>query len=270
MAEPIRIALAGAAGRMGRMITRAVAEADGFDLVAAADVPDSPLAGEDAGAINGLGDMGVAVSGSADALVEAKPDAIVDFTAAEASTAHAELAAGAGVPLVIGTTGHDRGQSARLEKAAAKTAIAWSANTSIGVTLLLGLVRQAAGALGDGWDIEIAETHHHHKVDAPSGTAIALGEAAARGRGVDLASAADHARHGITGAREAGRIGFSVMRGGDVVGEHSVVLFGEGERVELAHKATDRMIFARGALRAARWVAGRKPGLYSMEDVLAG
>ena len=270
MAKSIRIALPGASGRMGRMITRAIAATDGFGLAAASDLPDSPHVGEDAGTINGLDAVGVLVAGSADALIAAKPDVLVDFTAAEASTAHAELAAGAGIPVVVGTTGHDDAQAERLRRAAGKCAIAWCANTSAGVAMLAGLVRQAAEALGEDWDIEIAETHHRHKVDAPSGTALALGEAAAKGRGVDLDAVADHARHGITGPRGDGRIGFSVTRGGDIVGEHSVVLFGAGERLELTHKATDRMIYARGALRAARWLVGRKPGLYSMKDVLAG
>ena len=270
MAESIRIALPGASGRMGRMIVGAIAEADGVELVAASEHPNSGHVGEDVGTLNGMDSMGVAVSADAGALVDAKPDVIVDFTTTEASVAHAELAAEAGIPLVVGTTGHDRAQADRLRKAAERTAIVWCANTSAGIALLSDLVQQAAQALGEGWDIEIAETHHRDKVDAPSGTALALGEAAAKGRGVDLAKVSDHARHGNTGARGDGRIGFAVMRGGDNVGEHSVVLHGEGERVELTHRATDRMIFARGALRAARWAAGRKPGLYSMKDVLAG
>ena len=270
MSKPIRIALPGASGRMGRMVTRAVAGTEGFELAAASDLPGSPHIGEDAGTMNGLDALGVELADGPDALVAAGPDAIVDFTAAEASTVHAELAAGAGIPIVVGATGHDGAQAERLRKAAGKCAVAWCANTSAGVTMLLDLVEQAARALGDGWDIEIAEAHHRHKADAPSGTALALGGAAAKGRGVDLESVSDHARHGITGERGAGRIGFSVVRGGDVVGEHSVALLGQGERVELVHKATDRVIYARGALRAARWVAGRKPGLYSMKDVLAG
>ena len=270
MAKSIRIALPGASGRMGRMITRAIAGTDGFELAAASDLPDSPHIGEDAGAINGLDATGTPIADNADALIAARPDVVVDFTAAEASTVHAELAAAAGIPVVVGATGHDGAQADRLGKAAGKCPIAWCANTSAGIAMLADLVRQAAEALGDGWDIEIAEAHHRHKVDAPSGTALALGEAAARGRGVELAAVADHARHGITGPRADGRIGFSVTRGGDTVGEHSVVLFAAGERLELTHKATDRMIYARGALRAARWLVGRKPGLYSMKDVLAG
>ena len=270
MAKSIRIALPGASGRMGRMITRAVAETAGFELAAASDHPESPHIGKDAGTLGNLGELGVNIAGNADALVAASPDVIVDFTVAAASVGHAELAAGAGIPVLVGTTGHDDAQARRLREAAKNCAIAWCANTSVGVTVLADLVQGAARALGEDWDIEISEAHHRDKVDAPSGTALALGEAAARGRGVDLAAVADHARHGATGPRKAGGIGFSVVRGGDIVGEHSVALVGRGERVELSHRATDRMIFARGALTAARWLAGRGPGLYSMKDVLAG
>jgi len=270
MTEAIRIALPGASGRMGRMITRAIAKTKGFELVAASDHPSSPHLGSDTGILNGLGESGVVIADNPDALIAAKPDVIIDFTTAGASVIHADLAASAGLPMVIGTTGHDDDQVSRLRKASEKTAIVWCANTSVGVTMLADLVEQAGRALGDGWDIEIVETHHRHKIDAPSGTALALGEAAARGRGVNLAEVSDHARHGITGARDDGRIGFAVMRGGDVVGEHSVILYGEGERVELSHRATDRMIFARGALRAARWASARPKGLYSMKDVLKG
>lgn len=271
MTEPgIRVALPGASGRMGRMITRALAESDGIALVAATDHPQSPHLGADTGALGGLGENGVMIGADPAELIAAKPDVMIDFTTADASLVHARLAAEAGVPIVIGTTGHDEAQVAALREVAEKTAVIWCANTSVGVTMLADLVEQAARALGDGWDIEIVETHHRHKIDAPSGTALALGEAAAKGRGVTLAEAADTPRHGMTGERADGTIGFAVMRGGDVVGEHSVILYGAGERVELTHRATDRMIFGRGAVRAARWAAGRKPGLYSMKDVLAG
>lgn len=266
----IRVALPGAAGRMGRMITRAIAEAEGISLVAASDMPQSPHIGADTGQLNGLEESGVLIADTTDALIAAKPDVIIDFTIAAASTEHARMAGDAGIPIVIGTTGHNDDQAAGLKAASAKTAVVWCANTSVGVTMLTTLVEDAVRALGADWDIEIVETHHRHKVDAPSGTALALGEAAARGRDVALSDVADYARHGITGERKDGSIGFAVMRGGDVVGEHSVMLYGESERVEISHRAMDRMIFARGAVRAARWAAAAQPGLYSMKDVLRG
>lgn len=265
----IKIALPGASGRMGRMITTAMAETEGFRLVAASDHPSSPHIGADVGVLNGLGETGVMIADNPQVLVDAGADVMIDFTTAEASLAHAGLAAEAGLPIVIGTTGHDQDQTDALERAAASTTIVWCANTSVGVTLLTKIVEDAVRALGGGWDIEIVETHHRHKIDAPSGTALALGHAAARGRDVVLDDVAAWARHGITGERDDASIGFAVMRGGDVVGEHSVMLYGQSERIELTHRATDRMIFARGALRAARWAAEKgSPGLFTMHDVL--
>ena len=193
---------------------------------------------------------------------------VIDFTSPKASVLHAEMAAKSNTALVIGTTGLEATDEAVLESAAAKAAIIYCANTSVGVTLLGKIVEQVAAALVDGWDIEILETHHHHKVDAPSGTALALGRAAAKGRNVALDDVADMVRRGQTGARKQGDIGFAVMRGGDVTGEHSVVFFGESERVEISHRATDRAIFARGALRAVRFAAAAPHGFYNMEDVL--
>ena len=268
-ARNIRIALPGASGRMGRMITKAIAETDGFELVAASDHNTSPHIGADTGRLNGLEENGILIADTPQALIEAKPDVMIDFTTADASVAHAEMAASAGLPIVIGTTGHNEDQSAHLLEAAKKTTIVWCANTSVGVTLLTRIVEDAVRALGGGWDIEIVETHHRHKIDAPSGTALALGEAAARGRDVALNDVADWARHGITGERDDQAIGFAVMRGGDVVGEHSVMLYGQSERIELTHRAMDRMIFARGALRAAGWAAEKgTAGLFTMHDVL--
>lgn len=265
----IKIALPGASGRMGRMITKAIAETEGFRLVAASDHQASPHIGTDTGLLNGLGESGVVIADDAASLLKAGADVMIDFTTAEASLGHAQLAAEAGLPIVIGTTGHDQDQSAALTAAAAQNTVVWCANTSVGVTLLTRLVEDAVRSLGGGWDVEIVETHHRHKIDAPSGTALALGHAAARGRDVDLDDVADWARHGITGERDDNAIGFAVMRGGDVVGEHSVMLYGQSERIELTHRATDRMIFARGALRAARWAAEHgRPGLYTMHDVL--
>lgn len=268
-AHPIRIALPGASGRMGRMITKAIAEDETCQLVAASDHPQSPHIGADTGVLNGLPASTVIIADTPAVLIDAKPDVIIDFTTADASMAHVGLAAEAGLPIVLGTTGHNDEQVALLHKAAEKTSVVWCANTSVGVTLLTRIVEEAVRALGGGWDVEIVETHHRHKIDAPSGTALALGEAAARGRDVDLGDVAAWARHGMTGEREDDAIGFAVMRGGDVVGEHTVMLYGQSERIELTHRAMDRMIFARGALRAAGWaVAKGSPGLFSMHDVL--
>ena len=197
-------------------------------------------------------------------------DVVIDFSAPDASMHHAALAAETGKAMVIGTTGLTPDQEDMLRQAAKQTAIVYCANTSVGVTLLTQLVEQVAAQLTTGWDIEILETHHHHKVDAPSGTALALGKAAARGRQVDLDRVADMVRKGQTGARTEGDIGFAVLRGGDVAGEHSVIFYGESERVEITHRANDRVIFARGALRAARFAAAAAPGFYDMHDVLKG
>lgn len=204
----------------------------------------------------------------ADALFK-KSDVVIDFTAPEATRKHAWLAAKNRKALVVGTTGLSAADEKELEDAAREAAILYTANMSVGVNILLALVEQAAARLSaDDWDIEIFEAHHKHKVDAPSGTALAIGRAAAAGRGGDLEDLADYARHGHTGPREKGKIGFSVARGGDVVGDHTAYFYSEGERIELTHVATNRALFARGALRAAEWLAGQKPGLYSMRDVL--
>ena len=266
--KPIRIALAGATGRMGRMLTRAIAESDEASLVAASDHPSSPHIGADIGSFNSMGEAGILIADKPEALLEAKPDVLIDFTAPEASIDHASLAAEAKIPIVIGTTGFDEKGAAMLEKAAKSTPVVWCANTSIGVVMLARLAREVAGALGEEWDIEITEAHHRYKVDAPSGTALMLGEAAAIGRGTKLSEVAEYGRHGLTGERKKGKIGISSLRGGDVVGEHSVIFYGESEEVKLTHNARDRMIFARGALRAARWAVSAKAGLYSMKDVL--
>ena len=265
----VRIGLPGASGRMGRMITRAAAENDHVMIASATDHPSSDAIGSDTGLLNNIGESGVVIGTTLDDLFANTPHVIVDFTAPDASVAHAEKAAELGIPIVVGTTGLAENHIAALKKAAEKTAVVWCANTSVGVTMLGQLVEDAVRALGEDWDIEIVETHHKHKVDAPSGTALALGEAAARGRGVNLDDVSERGRDGITGARQDGAIGFAVMRGGDVVGEHSVIFYGEAERVEITHRALDRMVFARGAIRAAVWASRAKPGLYSMKDVLS-
>ena len=261
--------LPGASGRMGRMITHAVDANDYVVIASATDHPSSDWIGHDTGLINNLSESKVIIGGTIDDLFAPALDVIVDFTAPDASVAHAEMAAKKGVPIVVGTTGLGDVHIAALERAAEETAVVWCANTSVGVTMLSQLVEDAVRTLGEGWDIEIVEAHHKHKVDAPSGTALALGEAAARGRGVALDDVAERGRDGITGARKDGAIGFAVMRGGDVVGEHSVIFYGEAERVEITHRALDRMVFARGAVRAGVWASTAKPGLYSMRDVLS-
>ena len=267
--SPIRISLPGASGRMGQMITKAVADRGDVVITAATDRPGVDAIGADVGRLNGFDESGVIIADHAEALFNPTPDVVVDFTSPQVSADHALLCAEKGVPIVVGTTGLAAEHIEALKTAAEKTVVVWCANTSVGVTMLEQLVEDAVRALGEDWDIEIVEAHHKHKVDAPSGTALALGEAAARGRGVALDDVADRGRDGITGERQDGAIGFAVMRGGDVVGEHSVVFYGQAERVEITHRALDRMVFARGAVRAAVWAAKAKPGLYSMKDVLS-
>jgi 4-hydroxy-tetrahydrodipicolinate reductase len=266
MAE-LRVVVAGAGGRMGRSLIRAVLAEPRMRLVGALDRPDSPEQGQDAGILAGSGAAGIAVS--ADPLpLFAHTDAVLDFTAPDATVAYSELSAQARIVHVIGTTGLTPDHEARLRAAARHCRIVRSGNMSLGVNLLAGLVRRAAAVLGPDYDIEIVEMHHRHKVDAPSGTALLLGRAAAQGRAIDLAESSVRARDGHTGARSEGAIGFAALRGGSVVGDHTVTLAGEGERIELTHRAESRDIFARGALRAALWAFDKKPGLYDMADVL--
>lgn len=262
-----RLIVAGAAGRMGRTLVRLVRETPGCTLAGAVEGAASPHLGADAGELAGLGPIGVRIAADPLPLIAAA-DGIVDFTTPEATAMLAELAAQARIVHVIGTTGLQGEHEDKIVAAARHAAIVKSGNMSLGVNLLAALVRRAAAALDESFDIEILEMHHRHKVDAPSGTALLLGEAAAGARGVDLARRAIRVRDGHTGARAPGDIGFATLRGGSVVGDHAVILAGEGERIELAHRAGDRAIFARGALRAALWARGRKPGLYSMADVL--
>ena len=263
----MRLVVTGAGGRMGRMLVAAVQATPGVMLSAALARAGSPALGRDAGMLAGLGPIGVPVTEDPlEAFVAA--DGVLDFTLPDATVHFAMLAAQARIAHVIGTTGLVAADLARLEAAARHAPLVRSGNMSLGVNLLAALVRRAARTLGTEWDIEIAEMHHRGKVDAPSGTALLLGEAAAEGRGTSLAEAAVRGRDGITGAREAGTIGFAALRGGTVVGEHSVVFAGDGERIELNHRAEDRSLFARGAVKAALWARGRRPGLYSMADVL--
>lgn len=267
-ADPIKIAVMGASGRMGRMnLAAAMDGGPGVVLCGACDRPGAAAVGQDAGRLIGREAAGVAV-GDDPAPVVAGADAVIDFTTPQATVEHARLCAQAGAALIVGTTGLGAADEEALTRAARHVAVVHAANMSAGVTLLRALVERVARALDADFDIEVVEMHHRHKVDAPSGTALALGRAAAKGRGVDHDAVKDAGRDGHTGARRAGDIGYAVLRGGDVVGEHTVVFAGPGERIELTHKAADRAIFAAGALRAARWAAAARPGLYSMEDVL--
>jgi 4-hydroxy-tetrahydrodipicolinate reductase len=262
----MRLIVAGAAGRMGRALIALIAASEGVTLVGALEAPQSAAVGQDAGALAGCGTLGVAIGSDALSAVVAA-DGILDFTTPRASLELAALAAQARIVHVIGTTGFSAEDLGALVAAAHHAVIVKSGNMSLGVNLLASLVEQAARALGPDYDIEILEAHHRMKVDAPSGTALLLGEAAARGRGVALEAARGGGVH--TGPRKSGTIGFASLRGGTVVGEHTVIFAGPGERLELAHKAEERGIFARGALHAALWGRGKKPGLYSMADVLA-
>ncbi|MEQ8308269.1 MAG: 4-hydroxy-tetrahydrodipicolinate reductase [Hoeflea sp.] len=268
MPSSMGLVVVGAAGRMGQSLVRAIADVDGVHLAGAIEREGSDAIGRDAGEIAGLGANDVAIT--ADALpVFARADGVLDFTTPAATLEFAELAAQARIVHVIGTTGMGESDEAKLIAASRHSRIVKSGNMSLGVNLLSVLVRQAAKALdANDWDVEVLEMHHRHKVDAPSGTALLLGEAAADGRGISLKENSVRVRDGHTGAREAGSIGFATLRGGSVVGEHSVLLAGEGETIELSHKATDRSIFARGAVRAAMWARSQKPGYYSMLDVL--
>ena len=263
----MKLVVVGAAGRMGRTLVRIIAETQGAVLAGAIEREDSPHLGQDAGVLAGTGPSGVMVS--SDTLpVFAKADGVLDFTSPAATVGFAAYAAQAHVVHVIGTTGCSADDEAKIQAAARHTPIVKSGNMSLGVNLLGVLVKQAASALDADFDIEILEMHHRHKVDAPSGTALLLGSAAAEGRGIDLAGHSVRVRDGHTGPRPEGAIGFATLRGGSVVGDHSVILAGAGERIVLSHHAEDRAIFARGAVKAALWAHGRKSGLYSMLDVL--
>jgi 4-hydroxy-tetrahydrodipicolinate reductase len=263
----MRVVVAGAGGRMGRMLIHAIAASRGLTLAGAVDAPDSAVIGRDAGELAGLGASDIKIVGDPAPLLKAA-DGLIEFTTPAATLALAELTAAAGIVHVIGTTGHSAEEEAAIGRAAKRAIIVKSGNMSLGVNLLAALVKRVAKALDEDYDIEIVEMHHNKKIDAPSGTALMLGRAAADGRGVDLKARSVRGRDGVTGARRAGDIGFASLRGGTVVGEHSVIFAGPAERVELAHRAEDRMIFARGALHAALWARGRKPGLYTMADVL--
>ncbi len=267
MTEKPGIVVTGASGRMGQMLVRTVASSDRARLVGAVERAGHDWIGQDVGTAMGGAPLGVTVT---DDLLEAiaRAHAVIDFTAPAATVEFAGLAAQARCVHVIGTTGMTDDDLAAVRAAARHATIVRAGNMSLGVNLLVQLTRQVAAALDEDYDIEVIEAHHNQKVDAPSGTALMLGEAAAEARGVSLASVADRGRDGITGKRERGHIGFHAIRGGDIVGEHDVLFAATGERITLRHVASDRSVFARGALKAALWGQGRKPGEYDMLDVL--
>jgi 4-hydroxy-tetrahydrodipicolinate reductase len=251
---------------MGRTLLEAVAADADCVLSAAIDRPGSPLLGQDAGSAWGTA-SGIRVTDQLPLALQ-RAQVLIDFTRPEATFGYLEACVAAGVPLVIGTTGFDEAGRARIAAAAQRIPIVFAPNMSVGVNLLMKLAELAAGVLEDGYDIEIIEAHHRHKIDAPSGTALGLGQAVARAINRDLAKCAVYGREGVTGERDPKSIGFATVRGGDIVGDHTLLFAGVGERIELTHKASSRATFAQGALRAAKWLQGRAPGLYDMRDVL--
>ncbi len=263
----MKIAVMGAAGRMGRQLIAAIAAEPEARISGATEPAGSPALGKDIGELAGLEHLGIAVSSDVAAVIAAA-DAIVDFTVPKATVEFAHLAAQSGTAHIIGTTGFDKDAEAAIAEAATKIAIVKAGNMSLGVNLLVALTRQIAAALGNDFDIEIVEMHHRMKIDAPSGTALMLGDAAAMGRSIELDEHSVRARDGHTGPRHTGDIGFATLRGGTVVGDHTVIFAGDGERIELTHRAADRGIFARGAVKAALWSKDKPPGLYAMTDVL--
>lgn len=263
----IRIAVTGAAGRMGKMLIEAISLHEGAKLTAAIERSGSSLLGTDAGELAGIGSNGVKLVDDLNQVAN-DFDVLIDFTAPEATVANAKMCAQNGKALVVGTTGFNDTQMSDFETAIKTIPVCKASNYSTGVNLCFKLVELASEILGKEADIEIYEAHHRHKVDAPSGTALSLGQAAAKPLGRNLKEVAVYGREGITGARDKNTIGFVTARGGDVVGDHTVTFFAEGERVEITHKASSRMSFARGAVRAAMWLANQKAGLYDMQDVL--
>jgi 4-hydroxy-tetrahydrodipicolinate reductase len=263
----MRLIVAGAGGRMGRALVRAISETDGAVVVGALESPTSELLGKDCGTLAGLPANGVKLSGDLWTMSK-EADGILDFTVPAATIANVAIAAERGIVHVIGTTGLSASDDAVIKSVTKQAIVVQAGNMSLGVNLMAALVKRMAQSLGDGFDIEILEMHHKAKIDAPSGTAFMLGEAAAAGRGIVLDQHSARGRDGITGARKTGDIGFASLRGGTVTGDHTVIFAGPYERLEISHKAEDRMIFAHGALKAAMWAHGKKPGHYSMADVL--
>lgn len=263
----MKIAIVGAAGRMGQMLIRQIALTSDCHLTGASEAPGSKAIGRDAGEQAGIEARGVKITADSAAAIGAA-DVVIDFTVPAATVAHARIAADKGVSMVIGTTGLDIAQATAVRECAGRVPILWAANMSLGINILMALVEKTASLLDPSYDIEILEMHHRHKIDAPSGTALALGRAAAAGRKVRLEDVWRKSRDGHTGARPAGEIGFATLRGGEEVGVHTVMFAAAGERLELGHRAFSRETYASGALRAALWLKDRKPGLYGMKDVL--
>ncbi|MEM1074022.1 MAG: 4-hydroxy-tetrahydrodipicolinate reductase [Pseudomonadota bacterium] len=267
MTMPMKIAITGVSGRMGQMLVQTASVTDRLVLCGALERTGHAWLGQDLGTVMGGASNGIFVSDDVDDVFR-KCDVVIDFTAPSATIQFAQACARVGVAHVIGTTGMTDAEIAALEEPAKQIAIVRAGNMSLGVNLLVQLTRRVAAALDADYDIEVIESHHNKKVDAPSGTALMLGKAAAEGRGVSLPAVSDRARDGITGARQRGDIGFTAIRGGDIVGEHDVMFAAAGERITLRHVASDRSVFARGALKAALWTRNRAPGTYDMLDVL--
>jgi 4-hydroxy-tetrahydrodipicolinate reductase len=263
----IRVAVVGAAGRMGRTLIQAVTATEGVSLTAATETPDSSLVGADAGEVAGVGKLGVMISHSLTKVVD-DFDVVIDFTGPAATMVHLDVCRKHGRAMVVGTTGLSDEQKGAIKAAAAEIGIVFAPNMSVGVNLCFRLLELAARVMGEDADIEIIEAHHRHKVDAPSGTALGMGEVVAKALGRELKEVAVYGREGHTGARDPKTIGFETIRAGDVVGEHTVWFATEGERVEITHKASSRMTFAKGAVRAATWLTGQGKGLFDMQDVL--
>ncbi len=263
----IHVAIAGAAGRMGRQLLDACSRVESIRCSVASEHPDSPFIGADAGEIAGIGRLGIPITADLAPLVD-RFDLLIDFTKPAVTIAHLALCRSAGKAMVIGTTGLSTEQKAEIAAGAARIPIVFAPNMSVGVNLCLKLLELAARTLGNSVDIEILEAHHRHKVDAPSGTALAMGQTIAGALGRDLAQCAVYGREGVTGERDRNTIGFATIRAGDIVGDHTVLFADDGERIEITHRASSRMTFAKGAARAAAWLANRPPGLYDMRDVL--
>jgi 4-hydroxy-tetrahydrodipicolinate reductase len=262
-----KMGVVGCGGRMGRMLVAEIAATEGCSIAGGSAARGSGYVNQDIGELAGIGRIGIPIGDTVEKLMR-DSDVVLEFTSPDATVEHAELAANLGTAMVIGTTGLSPEQGERVRGAARNIPVVWAPNMSLGVNVLLSVVEEVAKRLGPDWDVEIMEMHHRGKVDAPSGTALALGHAAAAGRGVRLEDVEQRARDGITGPRRAGDIGFAALRGGDVTGDHHVIFAGAGERLEIIHRATSRAIYAKGAVRAARWVVARPPGVYGLKEVL--
>lgn len=263
----MRVAIIGASGRMGKNLIDAVHQLEGLSVSAAIERPGSSLIGADAGELAGMGKLGVPLVDSLESVVD-DFDVLIDFTTPETTLHNLEVCVAHGKKIVIGTTGFEAPGLVKIDQAAEKIAVIFAANYSVGVNLCLKLLKQAAEVLNEGYDIEVIEGHHRHKVDAPSGTALRMGEVVADALGRDLNECAVYGREGITGARDPNTIGFATVRAGDIVGDHTVLFATEGERVEITHKASSRMTFAKGAARSCNWIATKDKGLFDMQDVL--